>query len=102
MNSLPFPPPAPTKPARPYVSFLVCIHADKTDVYFNGLPIGKVTSEAFVPQVYSMGKEERVIRLADLNNPCPFNTVAELKAALIDIVEKIELDEMVGEPKITS
>lgn len=102
MNPSSFPPPAPTKPTRPYVSFLVCIHPDKTDVYFNGLPIGKVESGVFVPQVYSMGKEERVIRLTDLNHPCPFNTVAEVKTALIDIVDKIVLDETVEKPKVSS
>ncbi len=88
MTAIPQLPP----PAAPYYSFLICSHASGklVHVYFNGLPIG----------IFEQGKpfqptklNDRPIRLQDLADPCPFDTVAELKAALHAIVQGFSVEE---------
>lgn len=81
-----------------YLSFLVCLHEHGTsrrvvNVYLNGQPVGVVNaSGTFHPHSRPMADgSKRPLQFRDVAEPCPFASLAELKAFLRDVVERIEL-----------
>lgn len=86
-------------PPAPYFSFLICSGQSgrQVHVYFNGQPIGIIESGAFSPA--TLAPNQRPVMLRDLGNPCPFDTVVQLKARLHEIVDAFEIDEPKPEPK---
>lgn len=74
-----------------YFSFLLCFHEKVTNVYYNGRPIGVISNGKFaVAEVIQRGVK-RGVRLSDLLDPCPFENVEELKNAVIDAIQSIQL-----------
>lgn len=85
-----------------YFSFLICSHpADESseprkpvliNLYYSGIPIGIISDGLFAPHVFinPVNGSRKTITINDLPNPCPFKGFAELKAAVISAVSKIE------------
>lgn len=81
-----------------YYSFLVCRHADKTDLYVNGIPLGLIRDGKF-ERAQIAG---RPLQFSQLPDPLPFKTVAELKAELHRFVDAIEIAEPPAVPQSTT
>ncbi len=70
----------------PYFSFLICSHDSGrlVNAYINGRPIGSLKDGVFQPLDTKLGQ---------LPQPLPFDSLANLKAFLNSVVDKIELIE---------
>ncbi len=77
-----------------YFSFLLCFHTKQTDIYCNGLPIGQLINGEFKLHSYKLPDgSTRPLVLQDLGNPCPFNSVEELKNRVIEAIRTINIPE---------
>ncbi len=77
-----------------YFSFLICRHPKQIDIYYNGVPLGLIREGVFVPHQFKLlDGTGRSVGLNQLPEPCPFNSVDELKAELSQIVSTIQLAE---------
>jgi hypothetical protein len=86
----PFPAP-PVAPPKPYLSFLACVHEQTVNLYLSGNPIGIIKDGIFAVHQYAVGDTVRPIRFSDLSHPVPYQSVDELKAALKDMIDLIDL-----------
>lgn len=80
----------------PYFSFLITSHAapegSVVAVYVNGMPLGQVVDGSFLPHGFIYPKGEPVlIKLHNLPQPFPFESLAAMKQALHDAIDKIDL-----------
>ena len=83
----------------PYFSFLICQHPKAVNLYVNGLPIGNIEQGKFVPAKLGADKDNQVpISINNLADPFPFSSTADLKSALIAIVNSIEINEPTKKP----
>ncbi len=82
-----------TKP--PYWSFLICSHQNGAIVnaYFNGLPIGVITNGVFNPAKVTVPglPNGRAITMQDLMDPCPFETIEDMKINLWAIIANLTI-----------
>lgn len=76
-----------------YYSFLICDHGNEQHIYVNGLPIGKIENGQFIPHV--MNKDvDRKITFHEVGGITkhPYKNMRDMKAALIRMIRKIEID----------
>lgn len=78
----------------PYFSFLICSHANGAliNAYVNGQAIGTIRDSVFNPHVFSHpGGTPTPITLNQLPNPFPFAALADMKAMLHQVIERLEV-----------
>ncbi len=83
-------PPHPKGPELPYHSVLLCFHAASTDLYFNGLPLGKIVDGAFLGHEFAMpgAPTKRPMTFRDIQGN-PYATEQEFKDAVCAAIQAI-------------
>lgn len=75
-----------------YYSFLICVHPTQVDIYYCGMPLGKIENGQFIIHEFlNPDTTKRTLTLQDLPNPCPFNSIDELKIAIHSFVDQIHM-----------
>ncbi len=96
MSTVPSAPP----PQAPYYSFLICAAAGRhvQNVYLNGRSVGSLVGRTdWMPQL--LPPNGRAVTIRDIADPCPFSSVADLKAALHEVIDRMVIAEPAPTPQ---
>jgi hypothetical protein len=70
-----------------YYSFLICRHETHTDFYFTGRQIGVLRNGEFkIHEVVMPDGSKRELTIRDMPQPCPFESLAELRHEIEKLV----------------
>lgn len=76
--------------APSYFSFLICVHPSKVDLYYTGIPLGRIESGVFIPHTFpTPDGNRREVTVNDFPHPCPFKDIEEIKVAVQEYVKMI-------------
>lgn len=74
-----------------YYSFLLCVHPGHADLYYTGIPLGQIRDGVFIPhQLNAAGGGKRELTIRDLPDPCPFQTMDQLREAITGFVSLLQ------------